>query len=209
MELGGLMSERSLTMVAPMSRATPLPAAERRSAIMAATERLLVERGQAVSTREIAEAAGIAEGTIFRVFATKDAIVDALFEDAFDACADWDKLTAVDPASGLEPCLVELVELLQRRIRRVMALFAAVGFRKPQASPEILEQRRLGYEAIARLLRPHHARLRTSPDAAARHIHGMVLAMTHPMLTDRPIHDPREIVDLALNGVARHTNGDN
>jgi AcrR family transcriptional regulator len=180
-----------------------MPAAERRSEIMAATERLLVERGQAVSTREIAEAAGIAEGTIFRVFATKDAIVEALFEDAFDARADWARLKTVDPATGLEPCLVELVEMLQRRIRRVMALFAAVGFRQPQASPEILEQRRLGYEAIAELLRPHAERLRTSPEDAARQLHGMVLAMTHPMLTDRPIHDSREIVDLALNGIAR------
>ena len=197
------MSEHSLTMVAPMTRATPLPAAARRSAIMAATERLLVERGQAVSTREIAEAAGIAEGTIFRVFATKDAIVDALFEDAFDARADWTRLKAADPAKGLEACLVELVEMLQRRIRRVMALFAAVGFRQPQANPEILEQRRLGYEAIADLLRPHRARLRSSPEDAARHLHGMVLAMTHPMLTDRPIHDAREIVDLALNGFSR------
>jgi hypothetical protein len=92
--------------------------------------------------------------------------------------------------------------MLQRRIRRVMALFAAVGFRQPQANPEILEQRRLGYEAIADLLRPHAARLRTSPEDAARHLHGMVLAMTHPMLTDRPIDDPRDIVDLALNGIA-------
>jgi len=179
-----------------------MPAAERRSEIMVATERLLVEHGHAVSTREIAEAAGIAEGTIFRVFATKDAIVDALFEDAFDARADWEKLKAADPAQGLEACLVELVEMLQRRIRRVMALFAAVGFRQPQANPEILEQRRLGYEAIAELLRPHAARLRATPDDAARHLHGMVLAMTHPMLTDRPIHDPSEIVDLALNGIA-------
>jgi len=188
-----------------MSRATPLPAAERRSEIVAATERLLVERGQEVSTREIAEAAGIAEGTIFRVFATKDAIIEAVFEDAFDARADWERLTAIDPANGLEACLVELVEMLQRRIRRVMALFAAVGFRKPQASPEILEQRRRGYEAIANFLHPHAARLRTSPEDAARHLHGMVLAMTHPMLTDRPIHDCREIVDLVLNGVAAQT----
>jgi AcrR family transcriptional regulator len=51
---------------------------------MAVTEKLLVERGKDVSTREIAEAAGIAEGTIFRVFATKDAIIDAIFADAFD-----------------------------------------------------------------------------------------------------------------------------
>ena len=184
-----------------------MPAAERRSAIVAATERLLVERGQAVSTREIAEAAGIAEGTIFRVFATKDAIIEAVFEDAFDARADWERLSVIDPGNGLEACLVELVEMLQRRIRRVMALFAAVGFRKPQASPEILEQRRRGYEAISELLRPHAARLRTSPEDAARHLHGMVLAMTHPMLTDRPIHDSREIVDLVLNGVAAQKDG--
>jgi AcrR family transcriptional regulator len=180
-----------------------MPAAERRSEIMAATERLLVARGHAVSTREIAEAAGIAEGTIFRVFPTKDAIVDALFEDAFDARGDWQRLKTVDPAMGLEACLVELVEMLQRRIGRIMALFAAVGFRQPQANPEILEQRRLGYEAIAELLRPHAARLRTSPEDAARRLHGVVLAMTHPMLTDRPIHDAREIVDLALNGFSR------
>src|SRR6187397_1003448 len=118
-----------------------MPPDERRAAIIAAAIPLVCDHGAAVSTREIAEAAGIAEGTIFRVFPTKDAIVDALFEDAFDARGDWQRLKTVDPAMGLEACLVELVEMLQRRIGRIMALFAAVGFRQPQANPEILEQR--------------------------------------------------------------------
>src|SRR5690606_3215908 len=104
-----LLSERSLTISRPMSRAPALPAAERRRAIMAVTEALLVERGKDVSTREIAEAAGIAEGTIFRVFATKEAIIDAIFADAFDPKGGWNTLTAAGATADLETCLVELV----------------------------------------------------------------------------------------------------
>jgi len=198
-----LMSERSLTIMRSMSRAPALPAAERRRAIMAVTEKLLVERGKDVNTREIAEAARIAEGTIFRVFATKDAIIDAIFADAFDPKGGWDTLAALGSEADLETCLVELVTLLQARTKRVMALFAAVGFREPTSAPHMFEQRRLGYQAVADLLHPHAARLRVSPDDAARTLHGLVLAMTHPMLTDRPIGDPREIVDIALRGIGR------
>ena len=53
-------------------RAAALPADERRSMIVAAALPLLLEHGEMVKTRDIAAAAGIAEGTIFRVFATKD-----------------------------------------------------------------------------------------------------------------------------------------
>ncbi len=48
-----------------MSRATPLPLDERRAALIAATEPLLEQFGRDVSTRQIAEAACVAEGTIF------------------------------------------------------------------------------------------------------------------------------------------------
>ena len=50
----------------------------------AATEPLLERFGREVSTRQIAEAAGVAEGTIFRAFATKDELIDAVIKDSFD-----------------------------------------------------------------------------------------------------------------------------
>jgi AcrR family transcriptional regulator len=56
-------------------RATPLPPDERRAAILLAVRPLLLERGAAATSRELAEAAGVAEGTLFRVFTDKVTLV--------------------------------------------------------------------------------------------------------------------------------------
>ncbi len=69
------------------TRAAALPPDERRSMIVAATLPLLLEHGDRVTSRQIAEAAGIAEGTIFRAFADKDEIIAAVVEAALDPAA--------------------------------------------------------------------------------------------------------------------------
>lgn len=186
-----------------MARATPLQPPERRAAIMAATERLIVAQGGNVSTRAIAEAAGIAEGTIFRVFETKEAIIDAIFEDAFDRDAFRDELSAVDRDTDLKTRMIELAGLLQRRMRRIMALFTAIGFRKPPSIHDHKRdvQRELGF--ITAILEPDCDALRLPPAEAARLLQAMVMALTSPMLTDRPDAAPEDIVDLVLNGIAR------
>src|SRR3954467_12125104 len=108
-------------------RAPALPAEERRAAIPAATLPLLLERGAAVSTKQIAEASGIAEGTIFRVFPDKDAVVRAVVESAFDPEPTEQALEAIDRTLRLEDQLAEAVRIMQLRLANIWRLVQTVG----------------------------------------------------------------------------------
>ena len=61
-----------------------MPAAERRAAIIDAVLPLLIECGSGVTTRQIARAAGVSEGTIFNVFADKHELLAAALQVAID-----------------------------------------------------------------------------------------------------------------------------
>src|SRR6476469_9307170 len=86
----------------PAGRAAPMQRDDRRAAIVAATLPLLREHGQAVTTRQIAEASGIGEGTIFRVFTDKAELVDACLAAAFDQTDTVAQLAAIDRSQPLE-----------------------------------------------------------------------------------------------------------
>ncbi len=64
-----------------MTRARPLPPAERRASLIAATRQLILDHGPDVTTRQVAEAAKVAEGTLFRVFPTRRDLIAATIAD--------------------------------------------------------------------------------------------------------------------------------
>ena len=191
-----------------MTRAAPLPLDERRAALIAATEPLLERFGRDVSTRQIAEAAGVAEGTIFRAFATKEELIDAVIEDAFDTQRTCDELAQVDPGLSLEERLTVAVTILQERLRRIFALFGSLRLHKePHDHDSFRAKQQADYElinhAIASLIKPDQDRLRLDVKDAASALRTITFSITHPMLGDPRLIEPRQIVDLILYGICR------
>lgn len=190
-----------------MPRATPLSPDARRAALVAATGPLLAEHGRDVSTRQIAEAAGVAEGTIFRVFPTKEALIDACLEEAFDVRHTCDVLAAIDPALPLGERVVAAVQALQDRLRRVIALFHALRLGPPaprEAADQHERQRRdneLVTTALVLVLTPDAGRLRVPVADAAALLRTVTFALTHPLLNDERLSEPHQIADLVLHGV--------
>ena len=97
--------------------------------IVAATLPLLLEHGDRVTTSQIAEAAGIAEGTIFRVFADKDEIIAAVIEAALDPEPLEAALAASPATSRFEDRLAAAVVIMQQRVIDIWRLVSSVGTR--------------------------------------------------------------------------------
>jgi AcrR family transcriptional regulator len=181
-------------------RAAALPPDERRAAIARATLTLLLETGATVTTRQIAEAAGVAEGTIFRAFPDKDAVIRAAIELAFDPAPSEQALEAIDVGLSFEDQLAEAVAIIQRRLSVIWKLVSVVGDWRNSDMP----QKPPDSSVLASLFARHDGLVRIEPSAAARHLRALTLAASHPALADEPL-GPAEIVELLLDGIRVRT----
>lgn len=177
---------------------------ERRAAIVAAARPLFLEHGHATTTRLVAEAAGVAEGTIFRAFATKEELVDAVLDAEFDPQVFLDQVEQIDLDLPLEERLVVATSLLQRRFLKVFHLMTALGLTKPPERFRAEEfRRRLGMEGIARVVGPDADRFRVPPAEVVRVLRLLTFAGSHPHISDGRTMTPEEIVGVVLHGTLK------
>ncbi|WP_034608643.1 TetR/AcrR family transcriptional regulator [Cellulomonas sp. URHD0024] len=214
-----------MEIVAPPAkvRAAPLPPDERRAAILTAVRPVLLERGAAVTTRELAEAAGVAEGTLFRVFTDKRTLVYEAVMAAVDPAAGVPEINAVDMSLPLRERLVVLTQLGFARAEagmRWMQLLHEVSREEPASGDRHAEMRAWARrtepgndavrEAVLAVLAPDADALRLPVEDVEELFLTVILGTTMRAVDQRrrgmtpAAPDPERLVDLLLHGVLRN-----
>lgn len=178
-----------------------MPPDARRASIIAAALPLLRIHGKAVTTAQIAMAAGIAEGTLFRVFPDKDSLIQAAVCTAFDPEPTERELAAIDLGLDLRAKLIAAVESLQRRVESIWQLMAILGIVPSAADATRRPPSDRTLQQIADMFAPHSTELRCDPAQAARLLRMMTFAGTHPKIADGTPLTAAEIVAVVLDGI--------
>ena len=196
-----LASERSLRYGAWVARAAALSPDERRRTIIEATIPLLRNYGQAVTTAQIAMAAGVAEGTLFRVFPDKESLIKAAVCAAFEPGPAERELAAIGPELSLRDKLIAVVQIFQRRVAEIWQLISMLRLEPPPRSERDGNSFDPVQRAIAAMIEPHRDELRCEVAHAARLIRIVTFAGTHPRIVDGPELTAAEIVAVVLDGI--------
>ncbi|WP_152659375.1 TetR/AcrR family transcriptional regulator [Demequina salsinemoris] len=187
-------------------RAPRMSPEARRAQILDAALPLVLERGGEVTTREIADAAGIAEGTIFRVFDDKNALIDAMVDRVMDPAVTLEALDHVDPEAALADKVAQIVALLHDRVKRVVSLMTALGPRDHARHHGKDEGRGPLGEAtgvVESLLAPHADELRVDPATAVDYLRILVFGTSMPFIRSAREISADELTDFILRGISR------
>lgn len=194
-------------------RARPLAPEDRRRSIVDALIPVLMEKGAAVTTAEVARAAGIAEGTIFRVFPDKAALLHAAMESTLDPLPFQAALSGIDQDLPLEEQLAAAAVIMADRFERVTVLMGVLRSIPHERKPHG-DTHRYAHESMAAILSSltavlerHGDRFSIAPSQAAVLLRGLIFANAHPLLRpDEPI-SPERIAEALLTGILRKDEG--
>jgi AcrR family transcriptional regulator len=160
-------------------RVPALAPEDRRAALIEATIPLLRQHGLNVSTRQIADAAGVAEGTIFGVFKDKASLIDAAVAKAFEPTPVVRALREIDPAAGLRTRLLAAAEILRLRLADqwpLLHLLRAMAMQAERiARVDLFAARHLILYELTLLIEPDAKRLRRGPSTVARLLFMLVM----------------------------------
>ncbi|MEO3778492.1 TetR/AcrR family transcriptional regulator [Micromonospora sp. B11E3] len=200
----------------PRTRAPGMTPEQRRRMIIQAALPLVAEYGNAVTTQQIARAAGIGEATIFRVFADKEELLQACVAEAMDSTTLLQQLRSISLELPLAERLAEAGDTLDGYLARMGAVIsalqasglqrgrAAVNDRSGDGSTETASSGARPpdptREALAELFEPERGRLRQPVETLTEIFLSLAFGRGRFLATGQPKIDMAQLVDLFLNG---------
>jgi AcrR family transcriptional regulator len=201
---------------------------DRQEAIAVAAIPLLAEHGTHVTTGQIAKAAGIAEGTIFRVFKDKQELLDFCVLRAFHTRELVERIGAIPAGEPLAERLIEamtMIDDMATRLGALMHTLGATGYQPSEKHHEkdsesgehgkspMLDEFARTTAAISALLSSSQEQLRLPADRAAGYLIGLTfmtrMQQARTTGTGEKESDSfvSEIVDLFMNGAVANGAG--
>lgn len=189
-------------------RAPAMTVAQRRAAILEVAVPMLVEHGANVKTSEIAAAAGIAEGTLFRAFRDKHELFVACLRATLESEAEIAQIERVDRSLPIEERLTEAVRAVadyQTRLWSMVVALRTAGIdpRGDDGDHDGPPRAMIGISGAIEALFDAD-QLRVAPDLAARLLLGSVFSnrMQAEGIGTSGV-ELTELVDLFLHGTLR------
>lgn len=179
-------------------RARPLTPDDRREAILDAVVPLLREHGRDVSSRQLAEAAGVAEGTLFRAFGDKESIISAAVDRIRDPEQLRNALRGIDPDEPTDEKVRQVLRLLQERFAEVVQFMTAFRMQGPpprEPRPEDAEW----LTVLETLFRP--GELSIPPAELGHYLRLLAFGSAIPMFNAAHPFTHDELAALVLRGV--------
>ncbi len=191
-------------------RAVAMSVEDRRASIVSAVLPLVRASGTLPSTREIAEASGVAEGTIFRAFEDKRALMHALAEHAMTGHAGPALLEVARAEPDLRSRVTVVAAQLQDRVRTIGEVLMALRplmqaeREQPAGPPEfVVRANRELLERLTEVFEIDRADLRVDPATAALVLRSVVLGSQHPGMSATPGLSAEQVADVIVSGIAR------
>lgn len=180
---------------------------DRRAMIVHAVLPLLIEHGANVTSSQIARAAGIGEGTIFRAFKDKDELFDACTAEALRPDHVLDAIAEIPVDQPLADRLGEAAEALGAHLERMGALMGAlhasgrIKHRDPEQRGKGRRRESMAAirEAMVELFTPEKDRLRLPPEQLAALFLTMLFGGRR-LAPDVDAPTTRQMVDFFLHG---------